>query len=158
MLLQTLKGKGHSITCHRMHREGVKVYLHSFLTSALDWRGWSIPAPGRSPRTCDWVHPRSGRDMRWRTEYLLHTPGFAPWTFQPVASGKQFNVTWFTAANNIFCCFMCRRPCVGVTVRVWRGGFMPKKQPFKTGFPSIMTLQLFRNFSAQITVTNFFNW
>jgi hypothetical protein len=51
MLLKTLKGKGHSTTCHRMLREGVKVYLHSFLTSAPDGCGWSIPAPGKSPRT-----------------------------------------------------------------------------------------------------------
>ena len=50
---------------------------------------------------------------------------------------------------------MSRRPCVGVTVILW-GGLYAQKQPFKTEFPSIMTLQLIRNFSTHIPLIKLF--
>ena len=102
MLFQILKGKGHSITCHRMNREGVKVYLHSFLTSALDGRRWSTPLPGKKPQDMSPGAPQVRCGRAWRTEYLLHSTRFEPRTVQPVASGKQFKVIWFVSANNIF--------------------------------------------------------
>ena len=57
---------------------------------------------------------------------------------------------------------MCRRLCVGVTVIVFYGGmgvgwFYAQNQPFKTEFPSITALQLFRIFSSQIALSNLFS-
>ena len=36
------------------------------------------------------------------------------------------------------------------------GGGFAQKEPFKTEFPSVMTVQLFRNFSGQIPLTKLF--
>jgi len=99
MLLPRHKGKGHCITCHR---EGVKVYHHSCLTSALDGRGWPClsreEAPGHMLKSAPQV--RSG--WAWRTEYLLHPPGLDPWSVQPVSSGQLGNLSWYISANNTF--------------------------------------------------------
>jgi hypothetical protein len=51
MLLSRLKGKGHSITCHTIQKEGFKLYLHSFLTTAIIGLVGQRPTPGRSLRT-----------------------------------------------------------------------------------------------------------
>ena len=69
MLLSRLKGKGHSITCHRMHRAGDKGYFHTFLTSSPERRGWSTPCPGKKPQdrlSPGAPEPRSLTDMENR--------------------------------------------------------------------------------------------
>lgn len=45
--------KGHPVTCHRKHREGVEVQLHSFLTFALDGQHHDqvTLSPGTNPAT-----------------------------------------------------------------------------------------------------------
>jgi hypothetical protein len=101
-MLPRLIGKGHAITCHRMHTEGEKLYLHSFLTWALDGRGWSTPLPGKKPQDMSPDAPPVRFGRAWRTKYLLHPPRFEPRTGKSVASGQQFKVTWFISANNIF--------------------------------------------------------
>ena len=70
MLLTRLKGKGHSKTSHRMHREGVKVYLHSLLSWAQDGRGWYTPHPGKKPQDISLGAPQIRSGRAWRTDYL----------------------------------------------------------------------------------------
>ena len=98
----SVKDKGHPITCYRMHKEGVKVYLHLFLNSAPVGRGWVTPLPGKKPYDISQGAHQVRCGRAWRTEYLLHPPRFEPRTVTPVKFGKHFKVNWFISANNIF--------------------------------------------------------
>jgi hypothetical protein len=94
MLLSRLKGKGHSITCHRIQKEGFKVYLHSFLISALDGLWWSTPSQGKKYQDIyHRVRPRSGLDGHGEQNISCMQLHFEPKTFKPAASGQQVKVT-----------------------------------------------------------------
>ena len=86
------KGKVHPRTGHE-DPEGEQMYSCTLpSTSALDGSGWSTPRPGRFT---------SGKEARYalywrlggpqgryeRVQKISPTPGFDPWTVQPVASG-----------------------------------------------------------------------
>ena len=76
----------HHITCHRRHRGGVYVQVHSFLTSALkrvdDKSRFTLGK--ETPTHCrgGWEGARAELDR----EYLLSLPRFDLRTLQPVTS------------------------------------------------------------------------
>jgi len=87
---QIRTGKGHPVTCHRKHSEGVEVQLHSFLTLELDGQHHDpvTLAPGKNSAThCSGGPGRSEGCSRpiWRTESILLQPRFELRTVQPLA-------------------------------------------------------------------------
>ena len=105
---------------------------------------------------------RSGR--AWKTNNILHPSGFDSRASQPVANGKQFKATWLCLPILYSVFYVSAAVCWRHSNSFLRGdgvgwGWLyAQNQPFKTEFPLIITLQLFRNFSAQIALSNFFSW
>jgi len=56
------KGKGHPITCHMTHREGVEAWFCPFLTTALDWVGQCHSLAALPPKKIPGTHYRG---IRW---------------------------------------------------------------------------------------------
>jgi len=87
-------GKVYPVTCHRNHRREVELWPSAFLTSTLNWNGWSTPRPNHFNTGYETQYPwysllvgLNSQSVRvWRKENVLRPPEFEPRFAQPVES------------------------------------------------------------------------